>query len=128
MQPAQMMAMAELRLAWLRNDQSRELSQPNGLFRTRTNLLGDIVNSSPVLVGNQDYGVGDASFMTSKGSRPSMVYVGANDGMLHAFLESTGEEQFAYIPYAIVPKLNKLTDKNYQVTTPYLVDGSPKGG
>ncbi|GAB3232660.1 hypothetical protein GCM10027295_26400 [Pseudaeromonas pectinilytica] len=118
----------ELRLAWLRGDQSRELSQPNGLFRTRTNLLGDIVNSSPVLVSNQDYGVGDASFMTSKGSRPSMVYVGANDGMLHAFLESTGEEQFAYIPYAIVPKLNKLTDKNYPSNHSYLVDGSPKVG
>lgn len=51
----------ELRLAWLRGDQSKELNQPNGLFRTR-NLLGDIVNSSPAMVSNQDYGVGDASY------------------------------------------------------------------
>lgn len=117
-----------LRLAWLRGDQSRELSQANGLFRTRTNLLGDIVNSSPAMVSNQDYGVGDASFVTSKADRPPMLYVGANDGMLHAFKEADGVEQFAYIPAETVSKLNKLTDKEYAKSHQYLVDGSPKVG
>lgn len=118
----------ELRLAWVRGDQSKELNQPNGLFRTRTNLLGDIVNSSPAMVSNQDYGVGDASFVTSKGNRPPMLYVGANDGMLHAFKEADGVEQFAYIPAETVSKLNKLTDKEYAKSHQYLVDGSPKVG
>lgn len=117
-----------LRLAWVRGDQSKELNQPNGLFRTRTNLLGDIVNSSPTMVSNQDYGVGDASFVTSKADRPPMLYVGANDGMLHAFKEADGVEQFAYIPAETVSKLNKLTDKEYAKSHQYLVDGSPKVG
>lgn len=117
-----------LRLAWLRGDQSKELSQPNGLFRTRSSLLGDIVNSSPAMVSNQDYGVGDASFITSKADRPPMLYVGANDGMLHAFKEADGVEQFAYIPAETVSKLNKLTDKEYAKSHQYLVDGSPKVG
>lgn len=115
-----------LRLTWLRGDQSKELNQPNGLFRTRTNLLGDIVNSSPAMVSNQDYGVGDASFVTSKADRPPMLYVGANDGMLHAFKEADGVEQFAYIPAETVSKLNKLTDKEYAKSHQYLVDGSPR--
>ena len=109
-------------------DQSREIGQTDGLFRTRTNLLGDIVNSSPVMVSNQDYGFGDASFVTSKADRPPMLYVGANDGMLHAFKEADGVEQFAYIPAETVSKLNKLTDKEYAKSHQYLVDGSPKVG
>jgi type IV pilus assembly protein PilY1 len=117
-----------LRLDWLRGDQSKELSQSNGLFRTRNNLLGDIVNSSPVMVSNQDYGVGDASFITSKADRPPMLYVGANDGMLHGFKEADGVEQFAYIPAETVSKMNLLTDKEYPKSHQYLVDGSPRVG
>jgi len=120
--------LGQARVAWIRGDQSQELDKTGGLFRTRSKLLGDIVNSSPVLVSNQDYGVGDVSFETSKGSRPPMVYVGANDGMLHGFLASTGEEQFAYIPHATVASLNLLTDANYPSNHRYLVDGSPKVG
>ena len=118
----------QARVAWLRGDQSQELDKTGGLFRTRSKLLGDIINSSPVMVSNQDYGVGDASFETSKGTRPSMVYVGANDGMLHGFLASSGEEKFAYIPYAAVANLNLLTDANYPSNHRYWVDGSPKVG
>ena len=55
-------------------------------------LLGDIVNSSPVSVGrpNSSYDVsfGDDTYLEYKlkyEKRRQVVYVGANDGMLHAF-------------------------------------------
>lgn len=121
-------ANGESRLAWVRGDQSKEIGQSGGIFRTRSKRLGDIINSSPVLVSNQNYGVGDADFETSKANRPPMIYVNANDGMMHGFLVSSGVEQFAYIPNETVSKLNKLTDKDYVTNHTYLVDGQLKAG
>lgn len=54
-------------------------------------------------------------------NRPQMVYVSANDGMLHAFDGKTGEEKFAYIPNAVFSDLNKLTAPSY-IHRPF-VDG-----
>jgi len=75
-------------------------------FRTRSSMLGDIINSDPFFV--------DGS--------PPMVYVGANDGMLHAFNANTGEEVFAYVPTAVFKRLNAIPGKNYAHN--YTVDGS----
>ncbi|MGN6329266.1 MAG: pilus assembly protein [Rhodanobacter sp.] len=59
---------------------------------TRTYRLGDIVDSSPMIVGTpaesydllySDYSF--AAFRANYRDRRQMVYVGANDGMLHAF-------------------------------------------
>jgi type IV pilus assembly protein PilY1 len=57
-----------------------------------------------------------------------MVYVGANDGMLHAFNADTGREVFAYVPRAVYPKLWELTDPDYNDRHLYFVDGSPYVG
>ncbi|MCB1605957.1 MAG: PQQ-binding-like beta-propeller repeat protein [Xanthomonadales bacterium] len=46
--------------------------------------------------------------------RSPVVYVGGNDGMLHAFDADTGEELWAYIPGAVYPNLGELTDPNFQ--------------
>jgi type IV pilus assembly protein PilY1 len=54
------------------------------------------------------------------------VYVGANDGMMHAFRATDGKELFAYIPRAVSQNLNKLTNPAY-VHQPY-VDGVPAVG
>ena len=115
-----------LRVAWLRGDQSREVGQSNGIFRARGSLLGDIINSSPTLVSNQSYGYGDTNFTTSKADRPPMLYVGANDGMLHAFDEATGVEKFAFIPSSLIGQLTHLTAIDYPNHHRYFVDGSPK--
>lgn len=64
-----------------------------GSFRVRASL-GDIVHSAPVHHG--DY-----------------LYVGANDGMLHAFHADTGEEAFAYIPGIVFENLNELSNPSY---------------
>lgn len=42
-----------------------------------------------------------------------MVYVGANDGMLHAFEAKTGKETFAYIPSELLSSLKNLADPKY---------------
>ncbi len=67
--------------------------------------LGDIAYSSPVISGD-------------------MAYVGANDGMLHAFDTNTGEEKWAFIPNNLLGKLKDLTLVDY--CHEYFVDLSPK--
>ena len=73
-------------------------------FRTRISPLGDIVDASPKYVGipnlpYQDFAdPGYSAFKTAQATRSAMVYVAANDGMLHAFADSNGTEKFAYIP------------------------------
>ncbi len=75
--------------------------------------LGDINHSTPAVVGppdadpslmGDDYDV----FKKSLSSRKKVVYVGANDGMLHCFDASAGEELWAYIPYNLLPKLKEM--------------------
>jgi type IV pilus assembly protein PilY1 len=55
-----------------------------------------------------------------------VIYVGANDGMLHAFSASNGAELFAYVPWAVRNRLSNLSNLPY--THQYSVDGSPSVG
>ena len=120
-------SLGKSRLNWIRGDKSNE-GTGNGSFRARSSLLGDIINSSPVLVSNQYYGYGDSDFSAQKANRTPMVYVGANDGMLHGFDADTGEEKFAYIPQGIFANLPLLMATNYKSNHRYFVDGSLKVG
>ncbi len=100
-------------------------------FRARGSKLGDIVHSSPLHVGPPQGGYLDAAygtFASSMGTRDNVIYVGANDGMLHGFDASTGEEIIAYVPSSVYANLSRLTDPDYgQTLLPhrYFVDGSP---
>jgi type IV pilus assembly protein PilY1 len=101
------------RLNYLRGDRSNEQTPTSsttfvGTFRTRTSVLGDIIDSSPTWVGppNAPYPnvwvdkydtIGDtmtensgqtyANFASNAGmqNRTNVVYAGANDGLLHGF-------------------------------------------
>lgn len=97
--------------------------------------LGDIVYSSPVAVGPPRlYYYGSLlpeystyqSFKSNHASRDRMVYVGVNDGMLHAFNASNGYEAWAYIPRYIQADLINLTasgcHKYYVDLTPVVAD------
>jgi len=57
--------------------------------------------------------------------KDAAVYVGSNDGMLHAFDALTGKELFAYIPAGVHDRLKRLADPEYNQKHHYLVDGSP---
>lgn len=119
---------------YLRGDQSNEQSK-GGDFRNRASLLGDIVNSDPLFVSEESFGydklAGDegtsyVTYLEGKNGKTPMIYVGANDGMLHAFKASDGNELFAYIPSLTAANLPKLTEPSY--THSYYVDGAPALG
>lgn len=132
---------------FLRGDRSKEGDgQP---FRARTGVLGDFINSNPVLIKdgvNMAYGAlpssqggGDTrytDFLTTKAARTATIFTGANDGMLHAFKDTLGvvptddgKEVFAYVPKTVYPNLSKLVDPLYGTTGAsstyhqYFVDG-----
>lgn len=128
-----------LRLDWLRGDAAKEQKNAGGIFRNRTNPLGDIINSDSVFVGTEDFGYGTGTSLSNPEqttytafrafsayiNRTPMLYAGANDGMLHGFNATQaggGQEVFAYIPNVLFPELSKLTDLGYRHQ--YYVDGS----
>lgn len=90
------------------------------LFRTRSSLLGDMINSNPVYVGppiriypDRLEAVPYRTFKSAQSTRPAVVYAGSNDGMLHGFDAVTGEERIAYIPNAVFGRLASLTSTAY---------------
>jgi len=104
------------RLDYLRGVRNQEVGQLDGIFRARDRILGDIINSNAVYVGAPALNVqgpGYQKFYTDNQSRTKVVYVGANDGMLHAFDAANGRELFSYIPNALIPTLNQLTSPDY---------------
>ncbi|WP_415882685.1 pilus assembly protein [Neptuniibacter sp. QD34_54] len=138
---------------YLRGDQSDE----GTLYRSRTAVLGDIVNSDPLFSGRDDFnyyvleldGSGFATYDNylsgttedwQKGNRTDMLYVGANDGMLHGLLGDgntantcslgskacEGEEVLAYVPKAVYSNLADLTSTGY--SHQFYVDNSPVQG
>jgi type IV pilus assembly protein PilY1 len=125
------------RLDYIRGDRSHE-SFGYG-FRERLSLLGDLVHSGPVFVGTPNLAWPDfapfptgteaySKFKLLYENRTKMVYVGANDGMLHAFDDRNGEEVFGYVPGSVYSQtvnsgLHYLSDPNYIHN--YYVDLSP---
>src|SRR5262249_4770960 len=90
--------------------------------------LGDIVDSSPIVVGAPPYFYPDAqyqTFLATWKSRPTVVYVAANDGMLHAFDATTGSERWAFLPNWNLPIVKStLSSTSYCHT--FSFDGSPR--
>lgn len=132
------------RLSYLRGVRTNEM--PSGDFRARDSRLGDIVNSDPQFIHQQDFGYALLAQSTAFGSssigqayqtfrnstayrsRTPLVVVGANDGMLHGFDAtidaSGGAELFAYVPNAVYEHLYELTLPSYEHR--YYVDGSAR--
>jgi len=99
-------------------------------FRVRNSVLGDIVNSDPRYVGQPSYRYPESiapksysAFRTAYEDRDAIVYVGANDGMLHGFDEANGQERIAYIPHSVFRNLHLLPRQEY--THRYYVDSGP---
>ena len=97
-----------------------------GMRDRRGWVLGDIVHSTPVVVGPPASYTSEEScelFRTAHQDRQRMVYVGANDGMLHAFDADTGEESWAFVPEFALPKFPVMADSFYCHT--YSCDQTP---
>jgi outer membrane protein assembly factor BamB len=106
-------------------------ADPAGLIQfVRGQPLGAIVGSTPATLDppsldpppDRDY----PAFATSLAGRRSMIFVGANDGMLHAIDGRTGVEAWALVPFNLLPKLKALLDGQAPGAFTYFVDGSPK--
>ena len=155
------------RINWLRGDRSKEISG-GGPFRTRVGVLGDIVDSSPAWVGppqspygekfvdkldsatTQPEGTSYATFAAATGSgaqgqRQNVVYVGANDGMLHGFRSGSynggtfnqgtndGAEVIAYVPGQVASMIHQKDNAGVDLSSPgyshnFYVDGTPGSG
>ncbi|MBZ9612535.1 pilus assembly protein [Rheinheimera maricola] len=120
---------------YLRGDKSLE-EGTGGIYRRRASLLGDIANSSPAYVAapaNRNYqryqwdGASSyRAYLTANSARAPVIYVGANDGMLHAFNGTNGLEVMAYLPRQMLTAsadLASYADPDY--IHKYYVDGSP---
>ncbi len=99
-------------LNYIRGDKSNELPAAAG-YRARDTVLGDIIHSTPLHWEHDHVTAGDVALRT--------VFVGANDGMLHAINAVTGTERFAYIPSMLIPKLSALSSASYKHK--FYVDG-----
>lgn len=124
-------AQAAKLIDYLRGDASLEGTR----YRARPNgKLGDIVNSPPLLVLDGEDALYDylpdlaegrrgnyRQFLLDKKKRKGLVFVGANDGMLHAFDARTGDEAFAFIPKTVLGDVYRLSAMDYAHR--YFVDG-----
>ncbi len=160
---------ADQRVNYLRGDKSCEVNSAGiGRFRARTNILGDIIDSSPTWVGPpvspyavtwsdrlhtaavmpeaagtaQTY----AQYITATKTRTNVVYVGANDGMLHGFRSgyydatglfnatgNDGTEVLAYMPASVLAVIHNSTTTNIdfpntQYGHAFYVDAAPGTG
>jgi len=91
--------------------------------------LGDIFHSGPVIVGAPsrfyfDYGYsGTGEFYETYKNRTKIILAGANDGMLHAFQASDGDELWAFIPPNLLSHLKDMrTDHTFFVDLPVRVE------
>lgn len=127
------------RLEYIRGDRSNEGTGMD--YRVRESRLGDAVHSSAVYVGKPTVNWPDTApfpdgttieqysdFSSANIDRDPVIYVGANDGMLHGFDADTGEEVLAYIPRAVSSDLTSqglhyLTQTDYSHR--YYVDITP---
>lgn len=149
---------ADVVVRWVRGEEglpgtrSRTLDFDSSTPGDEAWRLGDIIHSTPAVVGSPqaryDLLYGDSSytaFRAQYAGRRQVVYVGGNDGMIHAFNggfwnESTlgfdatngagavahplGAELWAYVPENLLPHLKWLPAPDYEHI--YYVDGAPK--
>lgn len=153
------------RLNYLRGDRSNEVGSGTGTYRVRNSVLGPIVNSSPTWVGapsrnyvtfsdslnptvTQPEGSTYTTYASNNATRTDVVYVGANDGLLHGFragaynadgtwnssASNDGYELLAYMPAAVVNAIHTTTPSLDFSSTQYAqlgnsyVDATPGSG
>lgn len=135
---------------YIRGDQSNEGLKGSQEFRERSTVLGDIINSGPAFVAGPRFNYPNnleskpySTFKAENADRTPMIYIGANDGMLHGFNAESkfsvnpvdgsiitdneqGQEAIAYVPTPVFAHLNEYASPTYEHL--YMVDGSPTVG
>ena len=100
----------------------------NRLYRTREATLGDALESQPSFISKPLFSYpypGYSTYKTDQSGRAGTVYMGTNDGMMHAFAASDGVERWAYVPSMVIPNMWKLAKTAYSTNHVNFVNGSP---
>ncbi|BCA80228.1 PilC/PilY family type IV pilus protein [Desulfuromonas sp. AOP6] len=87
---------------------------------TRDWVMGDILHSKPLIVNYNSY-IFTEDNEVDPAVNKTMIFVGSNDGMLHAFRDADGQEMWSFVPDNIIPELKELTSGSH----PYYMDSSP---
>ena len=98
------------------------------IFRAREATLGDITESQPAYIKKPVFKYTDPGYDAHKtlyANRQGVIYVGANDGMLHAFNADDGKELWAFVPTPVIPNMWKLADEDYATNHANFVNGDP---
>jgi type IV pilus assembly protein PilY1 len=116
---------------YLRGQRQHEMRVTNArrLFRSREYALGALINAPPLYVGRPAFRYADENYGAFRdveaAKRIPVVYLAANDGMLHAINAGSGEEIWAFIPPGVLPHLWRSADNAFGNNFTYLLDGSP---
>jgi len=146
---------AQTMVNYLLGDSTYAQGNPGGTLRNRDSFLGDIVSSTPVLIAapQADLYAGTtftgadtySTFVNKEATRAPIVYVAANDGMLHAFRvtagagyerdgstvspvadQAKGTEVYAYMPSAVLTQTGDASITN--LANPKYGDVDPVNG
>ena len=158
------------RLQFLRGDRSNEVSAIGvGLYRDRSSVLGDIIDSSPTWVGppvfpyntswqdklytsatpNEGSGQAYSTFVSTYNTRQNVVYIGANDSMIHGFraggydssgnfvanstTPNDGSEVLAFVPAGVLATIHDPVNASNDYSNPqygheFDIDATPGTG
>ncbi|MDN2712707.1 PilC/PilY family type IV pilus protein [Janthinobacterium sp. SUN118] len=106
----------EARLAYLLGGMLHEVGRPGGFLRRRSGSLGTAPYGNLAYVGAPAPGMPGADYALHRKlllQRKRMLYLGANDGLLHAFDARTGSELYAYLPRALLRPAAAMASTHY---------------
>ena len=128
---------AQQLINYMRGDTTNE--EPDGeKFQARSisNLLGTVINSTPWVQTKPNAYFLDylfppttplySNFARAQNGRDKLLWVGSNDGMLHAFKAESGAPVISYVPRPLVPILKDLATTSPTIMS--AMDGSPFTG
>jgi type IV pilus assembly protein PilY1 len=113
-----------------RNGYEDRASNTDKLYRFREAVTGDALESQPAYTSSPVFsypypGYTEYATTSAATSRAGTVYMGTNDGMMHAYDASNGVERWAYVPSMVIPNMWKLADTAYGSKHVNFVNGSP---
>lgn len=84
-------------------------------------IKGDVMHSKPVIMNYSNYDF-NLTNEANCGTNKTYIFVGGNDGMLHAYRDCDGKEVWGFIPDEFLADLQYLRDFDHHY---YFMDGSP---
>ncbi|CAG0934303.1 Type IV pilus biogenesis factor PilY1 [Rhodocyclaceae bacterium] len=105
-------------VAFVRGQDIYDEDNDGNTSENRAWTMGDVLHSKPLVVNYKSFALSNEGKCEEN---KSIIFVGANDGMLHAFRDCNGEELWGLIPPTLLPNLQYLADQVHA----YFVDSTP---